>query len=143
LPALGSRAGADVVGLLVAGEGHDRGRAVLADAGGRIEESVEESDDGLSLVRHADAVIDGIVGLGARAGLRAPAAELVAAIPRHALVVAVDIPSGLEADSGRADEPHVRADITVTFTAPKTCLLEPPAADASRRFVVTDVGVAL
>lgn len=89
----------------------------------------------------AHLVIDGIVGIGARPGLRSPAAELVAAIPGSVAVLAVDIPSGVDVDSGALGGLHVRADVTVTFTAPKPCLVTQPAAASAGRVVVADVGV--
>ncbi|MDN4472540.1 NAD(P)H-hydrate epimerase [Demequina zhanjiangensis] len=118
---------------------HERGAARLSAAGGvRTEASA-----GPVLVAGADLIIDGIVGLGGRPGLREPALSLVPLIPRSVPVVSVDLPSGLEADSPTADAPHVRATSTVTFTAPKRCLLEQPAAAAAGNVVIADVGIDL
>ncbi len=118
---------------------HERGEARLsAAAGSRVEPSA-----GAVLVAGADLVVDGIVGLGAKAGLREPAASLVPLIPPTTPVVAVDLPSGLEADSGDDEAAHVRATVTVTFTAPKRCLVEQPAAQAAGRVVIADVGIEL
>ena len=58
-------------------------------------------------------------------------------------VISVDLPSGLDPDSGDASEPHVTADTTVTFTAPKFCLTLNPAAASAGRVVIVDVGVDL
>ena len=135
--------GAIVVAIPVASRLHDDGADALRAAGGHIV-SLRADHDLLAAteaVRSADIVIDGIVGLGARPGLRFPADQLVEAIPDDALVVAVDLPSGLDADSGSADAPHVEADVTVTFTAPKICLSVAPACHAAGRVVVADVGV--
>jgi len=137
------RAGAEVVALLVGDDAHVRGEAVLVAAGGKIIDAGPQTREAHTAMLHADAVVDGIVGLGARPGLRPPADELVAAIPPTAVVIAVDLPSGLEADSPRADEAHVHADVTVTFTAPKVCLLQLPAAASAGRVLIADVGVVL
>ncbi len=73
----------------------------------------------------------------------------MAAIPASATVLAVDLPSGLDADSGLTDSrsadsttaTHVTAHATVSFTAPTTCVLLPPAALAAGRVIFADVGV--
>lgn len=135
--------GGEVVAVLVADGAHERGLASFAAAGGRVVRAADSPAEALSLVQRADCVIDGIVGLGARAGLRAPADGLVAAIGAPTAVVAVDLPSGLEADSDAADAPHVRADITVTFTALKRCLAAKPAKASAGLVVLADVGVEL
>jgi len=88
-------------------------------------------------------VIDGIVGLGGHGGLRDAAQAAVQAILPGTPVIAVDLPSGLSPDSGDASAPHVKAETTVTFTAPKLCLTLQPAAASAGRVVVADVGVSL
>jgi hydroxyethylthiazole kinase-like uncharacterized protein yjeF len=153
--ALLAAAGATVTALLVGGTAHPRGLAALREAGGAVVSDIEVSGIGassaatlLALANLADAnlVIDGIVGLGATAGLREPAASLVAAIPASATVLAVDLPSGLDADSGSVDSgspAHVTAHATVSFTAPTACVLLPPAALAAGRVTFADVGVPI
>src|SRR5579862_640894 len=75
----------------------------------------------------ADAVIvDALLGTGIRGAVEGRLAEVIETVNRHKPgcdVVAVDIPSGLEADTGKASGPVVVADYTVTFTAPKPGLL--------------------
>jgi hydroxyethylthiazole kinase-like uncharacterized protein yjeF len=95
--------------LLAPDRAHPEGLAVLRRAGGRVV-SIE---DGGRAVESADVVVDGIVGLSARGPLRAPAAALVERI--SAPVVAVDLPSGVDPDTGVVDGPAVSADLTVTF----------------------------
>jgi ADP-dependent NAD(P)H-hydrate dehydratase / NAD(P)H-hydrate epimerase len=89
----------------------------------------------------ADLVLDGVSGLGGRPGLASAVTDLLTAVPSSALVVAVDLPSGLDPASGRADAPHVRADRTVTFGALKPALLLPPAAHAAGVVHVVDIGL--
>ena len=130
-----------VTAVLVGPTAHARGLAALTEAGGLV--IAGDSAEAPDAVARAALVVDGIVGLGGKAGLRPEAKRLVDAISPDARVVAVDMPSGLEADSPSADPPHVRADVTVTFTAPKRCLVEEPAAARAGRVVVADVGVSL
>jgi len=131
----------DVTAVLVGSSAHERGLAALADAGGTV--VAGDSPTAPDAVAGAALVVDGIVGLGAKAGLRPEATRLVDAISPDARVFAVDLPSGLEADSPSAELPHVRADVTVTFTALKRCLVENPAAASAGRVVLAEVGVAL
>ena len=141
--ALLARDGADVTAVEVSTSAHARGRELFDAAGGVLLNAIAES--GLraadAVIKTADLVIDGIAGLGGTAGLRAPADHLVSLIPSSAVVVAVDLPSGLNADSGEVTGTHVNADVTVAFTAPTWCLVTAPASEAAGRIVVADVGV--
>lgn len=85
--------------------------------------------------------MDGIVGDRGSGGLRSPADELVAAIPTGVPVVAVDLPSGVDPDTGEVSGPHVRADVTVTFGSYKPCLFLPHASHVAGRLVFVDVGI--
>jgi ADP-dependent NAD(P)H-hydrate dehydratase / NAD(P)H-hydrate epimerase len=82
---------------------HAEGLAAFRRAGGRVVSSVD----------NPDLVVDGIVGLSARGPLREPAAALVSRVA--APILAVDLPSGVDPDTGTVDGPAVRADVTVTF----------------------------
>lgn len=55
-------------------------------------------------------------------------------------VVSVDIPSGLSSDIAHPIGPHVKADLTVSFTAPKIGNVLPPACDANGRLVIASIG---
>ncbi|WP_319457862.1 MULTISPECIES: NAD(P)H-hydrate dehydratase [unclassified Mycobacterium] len=86
---------------------HLAGLAAFRRAGGRVVESVPQA---------TDLVIDGVVGISASGPLRPGAAELFADVDARGIpVVAVDLPSGLDVDTGTAEGPHVRAGLTVTF----------------------------
>lgn len=116
---------------------HDDGLAALLDSGGRI------ADDDRRAIRRSDLVLDGIVGIGGRGGLSGRAADLAdLAAAESGLVVAVDLPSGIEPDTGEVTGPHVVADITVTFGAHKIGTLVDPAAQAVGRLVFVDIGLA-
>ncbi|HEY2763737.1 MAG TPA: NAD(P)H-hydrate dehydratase [Pseudonocardiaceae bacterium] len=97
---------------------HPDALARLRRAGGRI--SAE-------LPRHAHVVLDGIVGLAGRGGLRPEAARLVAGLVADRVpIIAVDSPSGVDPDTGAADGPAVTATETVTFGALKPVHLLAP-----------------
>ncbi|HEY6322461.1 MAG TPA: NAD(P)H-hydrate dehydratase [Thermoanaerobaculia bacterium] len=90
--------------------------------------------------RH-DLVIDALFGTGLARPLTGWFARLVEGlneVPRPR--VAVDIPSGLAGSSAEPPGPHLLADLTVTFAAPKVAHVFPPAADAAGELVVTDLG---
>lgn len=68
----------------------------------------------------ADLIIDAIYGIGFRGSLGEFESQVVRAVNKsHAQVIAVDIPSGMEADTGRVHGEAIRADDTVTFALPK------------------------
>ncbi len=96
------------------------------------------------LLAEAAVVVDGLLGIGGRAGLRAPARALVDAIPAQAWVVAVDLPSGVDpAGEVLPDDlaAQVVADETVTFSLVKPCHLLPASEPAVGRLTVVDIGL--
>jgi ADP-dependent NAD(P)H-hydrate dehydratase / NAD(P)H-hydrate epimerase len=136
--------GARVQAVLTAGSVHEPGLAALLAAGGTMLDAGADggvAEAGTAVMR-ADVLLDGLVGLGGRAGLRAPAEHLVADLPADLPVVAVDLPSGVDPDTGETPGPHVRAGVTVSFGADKPCLLLPPADLAAGRVVRVDLGMA-
>lgn len=91
----------------------------------------------------ATIVIDALLGTGLTGAARGPAAEWIRAVNRDfplAKIVAVDIPSGMPSDEASAEGETVRADFTVTFTAPKAGLVLPPNCDRTGRLVVAAIG---
>jgi ADP-dependent NAD(P)H-hydrate dehydratase / NAD(P)H-hydrate epimerase len=96
-----------------------------------------------SAIGHADLIIDGMLGIGGQGGLREPYATLafLAANVRNATTVAVDLPSGIDADTGAVDGPAVRADVTVTFGAVKPGLLIDPGAGHAGVVEFVDIGL--
>jgi len=128
--------GARVEALLLADRVHQAGLAALRGAGGTAARDLGDLDPA------PDVVVDGIVGIGGRPGLRPDAVaalEAYAGVP----VVAVDVPSGVEVDTGRLEGPHVRADLTVTFGTHKVAHLVDPAATASGALHLVDLGLGL
>jgi hypothetical protein len=80
----------------------------------------------------AEIIVDGVLGTGLRGPARGPAAGAIRYIRSQAnesLVVSIDVPSGLNADTGGTEGDAVMADLTVTMGLPKVGLLEPQAID--------------
>jgi hydroxyethylthiazole kinase-like uncharacterized protein yjeF len=93
-------------------------------------------------IGHADLIIDGLLGIGGKGGLREPYATLAHYAANAAgVTVAVDLPSGIDADTGTVDGPAVAADITVTFGALKPGLLVDPGARLAGVVEVVDIGL--
>jgi len=90
----------------------------------------------------ADWIIDAILGTGATGQPRPPfdaAIRLMNAATANRL--AVDLPSGLDCDTGQPADPTIRADHTCTFVAPKIGFAAPTAARCLGRVHVVDIGV--
>ncbi|MCM2421092.1 NAD(P)H-hydrate dehydratase [Streptomyces sp. RKAG293] len=136
-----ARRGAAVTAVLLAPDRtHGGGLADLKAAGGRT----VTADDAaaLPLIGRADLVLDGIVGIGGKGGLRPAAVPLArAARDSRATVVAVDLPSGVDADTGEVTGPVVHADVTVTFGTYKPGLLIDPAAGHAGAPRLIDIGL--
>ncbi|MFD5501261.1 NAD(P)H-hydrate dehydratase [Streptomyces sp. NPDC127061] len=138
-----ARRGAGVRAVLTApGRAHEGGLAALLAAGGRIADGVEGPRGADAWGGHIDLVVDGITGIGGRGGLRPDAAELVRAFAATgAPLIAVDLPSGVEADTGEVLGEAVRADATVTFGTYKPGLLIDPAAERAGALYLVDIGL--
>jgi hydroxyethylthiazole kinase-like uncharacterized protein yjeF len=122
---------------------HVEGAEALRRAGGRLH-AVEDVDSGVAeeLVTAADLVVDGILGIGGSGGLRPAAAGLATACDESdAVVVAVDVPSGVDADTGAVVGAAITADVTVTFGAVKPGLLLAPGRHHSGAIQLVDIGL--
>lgn len=90
------------------------------------------------------AVIDGLLGTGARGAAAGTVREAILWLRRAAglaAVVAADLPSGMEADTGRAEGAAVAADLTVTFDTPKLGFQYPAAWPLLGRVETVDLGL--
>ncbi len=106
--------------------------------------TIEDWQDAIRAPFFADIIVDGVLGAGITGPARGPAAGAIQYInsqSNESLVVAIDVPSGLDADTGRADGDAVRADVTATIGCPKVGLLEPAAADFVGVLDVSDIGI--
>ncbi|TDC23147.1 NAD(P)H-hydrate dehydratase [Streptomyces sp. 8K308] len=134
-----ARRGAGVTAVLLSPDrAHPGGLAALRAAGGRV-----AAPDGASAaLARADLVVDGITGIGGRGGLRPAAAELARqASAAGTPVVAVDLPSGVDPDTGEVRGEAVRAALTVTFGTHKPGLLVDPAAEHVGEVRLVDIGL--
>ncbi|MET7457036.1 NAD(P)H-hydrate dehydratase [Streptomyces sp. NPDC005574] len=150
-----ARRGVGVTAVLLAPERtHAGGLAALRRAGGSTlphgapgqppAPSTQAGHRAEELIARADLVLDGIVGIGGKGGLRPDAVPLAAAAERsRAVVVAVDLPSGVDADTGEVRGTALRADVTVTFGAHKPGLLIDPAREYAGAVRLVDIGLAL
>ena len=115
--------------------------------GGRLTFSEITSEEGDEVYIYHDCLVDALFGTGltrAADGIYAKAIESInrakEVLPEIVTVVSIDIPSGLASDSANLIGPHVRADLTVSFTAPKLGNVLPPACDANGELVVAPIG---
>lgn len=99
-------------------------------------------DSALRCAAASDVVIDALFGTGLSRPLEGHFATLVEALARlRRPLVAVDLPSGLDGSRGAVPGPHLRADLTVTFAAPKIAHVTAPACDAIGELAVVDLGI--
>jgi ADP-dependent NAD(P)H-hydrate dehydratase / NAD(P)H-hydrate epimerase len=98
--------------------------------------------DVAATLRRADVAVDCLLGTGASGVLRTPYDEAAQALADAGLpVVACDLPSGVDADTGAAPGPAVRADLTVTLGAHKRGLWLWPARGHCGQIVLGDLGI--
>ncbi|WP_440099747.1 NAD(P)H-hydrate dehydratase [Streptosporangium sp. H16] len=155
--------GARVDALLAGTRVHAAGLEALRRAGGRVtgpnsdHGPAEDPASGSSarktsedpagarvrdLLGAADLIVDGMLGIGGAGALREPYATLAGlANDAPGEVLAVDVPSGVDASSGRVEGPAVLADATVTFGAWKVGLLVDPGSGHAGRTELVDIGL--
>ena len=138
--------------LLLTGRGHngDDARAMLPHLAGRQARLLQVIDPVLALAEldHSLAsgpklIVDGLFGIGLNRELDRPWTEFIARVNEARLpVLAVDVPSGLDADTGKSWPTSIRATFTATVGAPKRGLLAPEAVEnVGRLEVMTEVGL--
>jgi NAD(P)H-hydrate epimerase len=94
-------------------------------------------------MRESTLVIDALLGTGLSGPARGRSLDLIRAINSEfplAKLVAVDLPSGMQSDSGKQEGEFARADLTVTFTAPKPCHVLSPACHSVGELVIGQIG---
>ena len=95
----------------------------------------------------AHLIIDALLGTGFSGAVRPHLAAIIdtanAMKERGALIVAVDVPSGFDCDTGTPSNAAIYADVTVTFVAPKTGFAQPQAELYVGRLTVGDIGAPL
>jgi len=114
-----------------------------------LKELIDESElSGLreSLAR-ADIIVDGIFGTGFKGQARGIAAEVIKLVNQTVSarpgirVIAIDIPSGLEGETGKVEGEVIRADRTVTMGLPKTGMVRGNGLNCCGRVIAADIGV--
>lgn len=150
--ALLARRGVAVTAVPTADRLHEEGAAALRSAGGWLEDlgPHDPATPGgrrdlariVAMLDRADVVLDGILGIGGRTELDPVVRELLAAAHRApAVLVAVDVPTGVDATTGIAGEGAAHAALTVTFGAVKSGLLLQGAAEHVGRLETVDIGL--
>ncbi len=92
--------------------------------------------------RGAAAIVDALFGIGFSGEVRPPYATWIEAVnAADALVVSADVPSGVDASTAAVGEHAVRADVTVTFSAPKVGTVLYPGAEFAGELMVADIGI--
>jgi hydroxyethylthiazole kinase-like uncharacterized protein yjeF len=139
-----ARRGLRTTAVLAAPEVHPEGLAAFVSAGGSVVMLEASNAEELAvLCAGDDVIIDALLGTGARGGLRDASAEFVASLQelRPRLVVACDLPSGLDANSGEVHWPVLEADVTVTFGGIKAGLLADPGEGSSGCVELVPIGI--
>lgn len=93
-------------------------------------------------VPRCDAIVDAIFGIGIKGQVAGEALRAIELINyRRCFTLAVDVPSGMDADSGHPCGASVRADKTVTFTAPKLGMAQNESVELCGEILVRDAGI--
>jgi ADP-dependent NAD(P)H-hydrate dehydratase / NAD(P)H-hydrate epimerase len=97
-----------------------------------------------ALVATTEVVVDAVLGTGRSrpaTGVLKAVLDLLPARRPHSQLVALDLPTGVDADTGAADTSAVHADLTITLGYPKVGLLLSPGLDHVGRMIVADIGI--
>lgn len=90
----------------------------------------------------ADLLIDGLLGYSARGAPRETVANVIDAVSRAQIpILAVDLPSGIDPDTGAVPGAAIRAEATVTLALPKPGLLAPAGGDHVGQLLLADIGI--
>ena len=131
---------------VVCGSGSNGGDGRIAAArlseAGREVRIVDKPEDGEKDLGRPHVVVDALFGTGFRGAPRPPAARLIEQMNvAGAPIVAVDVPSGVDASTGEVDGAGARATLTVTFHAPKVGLRIAPGRFHAGEVVVANIGL--
>ena len=110
--------------------------------GGPVRVALTEDDAAREVAALCDCatLVDALLGTGTQGVVHGPVRSAIEAWPRvH--TIAVDLPSGLNADTGEPCGAAVRADVTVTFQFPKRGFQNPAAAEYVGKLIVADIGI--
>lgn len=94
------------------------------------------------LIKTSDVIVDALLGTGTRGEVKSPLKDIIKLVNLYGnYVVSVDLPSGLECDSGMVLGIAVRATLTVTFAFPKPCHVLYPGRELSGKLKVANIGI--
>ena len=103
---------------------------------------VHRPAEAASLLHDADVVLDALLGYSLDGPPREPEAGLIRVANSHGLpILALDLPSGLDPDTGVPNNPTIRASRTLTLALPKVGLFRPDAAEAVGELWLADISV--
>jgi NAD(P)H-hydrate epimerase len=98
------------------------------------------TSDSTQIMIKADIIVDGILGTGVSGSIREPYASAIDIINNSsAFKLAVDIPSGLDPDTGKITDKCVKADVTITYHKMKTGM--PKRKDTCGTIIVERIGI--
>ncbi len=100
-----------------------------------------EATTAVNELKDCRVLVDALLGTGVKGTVRGPVGAAIAAWPQNVRTIAVDLPSGLNADTGEVCGHCVRANLTVTFQCAKTGLCVPEAAPWVGELEVADIGI--
>ena len=104
--------------------------------------SVQEVERALEECADADLLVDALLGTGIRGEVRQPYRSAIEAVNRSGLpVLAIDVPSGLDCDTGQPLGAAVRARVTVTVAVGKLGFTQPGAAAYTGRVEVAEISI--
>lgn len=105
---------------------------------------VDQHSDLVEVIAGSAVIVDGLLGTGAKPPLTGIYAGLVAAANRHdCMRISLDIPTGMNGDTGETSDPTFRADHTMTFVARKIGFDQPGATDYLGQCHVISIGVPI
>ncbi len=114
----------------------------VAELGLTVTDANEDMERCLVDIADADVIVDAAYGFGFHGQMPAVLAELFDTVSKaRGAKVAVDVPSGIECDSGLVCEHTAQADITVTFISHKVCHVLYPSAAYCGKVILTDIGI--
>ncbi|MBX3115244.1 MAG: NAD(P)H-hydrate dehydratase [Fimbriimonadaceae bacterium] len=97
--------------------------------------------EALSNLKYQSVIVDVLLGTGAHGSVLGPQRDAITAINESsAIVLAVDVPSGIETDTGRSLGVHVIANKTISFGLPKPCFFQSDGLEACGDWVIADIG---
>lgn len=121
--------------------GDARDNLLRLETSGIALDEIQDAAAAGQLITHAGLIVDALLGTGLSGKVRGLVGKLIEAINDSGKpVLAVDIPSGLNSDSGEPLGMAVRAKETVTMGLPKLGLILHPGADYAGRLTVADIG---